>query len=145
MVIEHKMKPVPPWKNWNALVNPAMWSWRPCCLFCGVRAICSAFGSARSYKLLKIMLSAFNPGNVPSLNIVRVPGTEADLTGTTFPSFYQCNMVNTKCTATNMFNYWYWHKIINHNQNKAGKDKECWKTNSALLCSTFTSCLIYFV
>lgn len=58
-----------------------------------LEAVCSVFGSALSYKLLKAPLSAFNPGNVPSLNSVPVPGTEAlFLIGDTFPSYALCNI-----------------------------------------------------
>lgn len=57
-----------------------------------LEAVCTVFGSALSYKLLKPPLSAFNPGNVPSLNSVPVPGTEAFLAGDTFPSYALCDI-----------------------------------------------------
>lgn len=63
------------------------------------------FGSALSYKLLKMLLSALYPENVPSPKTVQAPGTETDLTGATFPSYDQCNKGNTKCAAVNMFKY----------------------------------------
>lgn len=67
-----------------------------------LEAVCTVFGSALSHKHLKAPLSSFNPGNVPSLNSVAVPGTEAFRRHISHLSYVQY----TRCPDMNTFKYW---------------------------------------